>query len=171
MTQRRGWDLVECVAAALALIAALVWFGSSLVGSFRPDTLARPYWSGGPRTDTAGVVALVVLVVSVAVSETLRLWRRRSQSPGTRVQRLPLSSAALVATGVAAAGLVGGIALAVYLSVNAVTHPATLGLQATHFATWPTESTLRVLALAAAGSSSGWLRFVTIRWPGAWIGS
>ena len=77
----------------------------------------------------------------------------------------------MVATGVAAAVLVGGMALVVYLSVNAVTHPATLGHPATHFATWPTESTLRVLALAATGLASGWLRFVTVRYPGAWIGS
>jgi hypothetical protein len=171
MTSWRGRDLVESVATALAVASALVWFGASLVGSFRPDALARPYWSGGPRTDTSGVVALVVLGCSVAASEILRLWRRRSRASGKGVRGVPVSSAMLVWTGVAAAGLVVGIVLVLYLSVNAVTHPATLGLQATHLTTWPTESTLRMLALAVAALSSGWLRFVSVHSPGAWIGS
>jgi hypothetical protein len=172
VTRWRGLAVVESVATALALAATLVWFGSSLVGSFRPDALAHPYWSGGPRTDTSGVVALAVLTVSLAVSEFLRLRRRRNRaSGGPVVQRVPMSSAALVTTSLAAAVLVVGIALVVYLSVNAVTHPATLGQRATHFATWPTESTLRMLALVTAGLSSGWLRFVTVCYPGAWIGS
>jgi hypothetical protein len=169
--RRRGLAVVESVATALALAATLVWFGSSLVGSFRPDALAHPYWSGGPRTDTSGVVALAVLAVSLAVSEFLRLLRRRNRASGPVVARVRMPSAALVTTSLAAAVLVVGIALVVYLSVNAVTHPATLALQATHFATWPTESTLRMLGLVAAGLSSGWLRFVTVCYPGAWIGS
>lgn len=171
VTRWRGLAVVESVATALALAATLVWFGSSLVGSFRPDVLAHPYWSGGPRTDTSGVVALVVLTVSLAVSEFLRLYRRRNRASGPVVQRVPMSLAALVTTSLAVAVLVVGIALVVYLSVNAVTHPVTLGLRATHFDPWPTESTLRMLALVAAGLSSGWLRFVTICHPGAWFGS
>jgi hypothetical protein len=54
-------------------------------------------------------------------------------------------------------------ALVVYLSVNAVTHPATLLIQATHFARWPTEGTLRVIALLLCVLSVGWLRFMTAR--------
>src|SRR5580704_7087491 len=96
MTSWRGRDLVESVATALAVASALVWFGASLVGSFRPDALARPYWSGGPRTDTSGVVALVVLGCSVAASEILRLWRRRSRASGKGVRGVPVSSAMLV---------------------------------------------------------------------------
>ena len=171
ITRRWGLAIVESIAAALALTAALVWFGSSLVGSFRPDLLGRPYWTGGPRTDTSGVVALVVLALSLAVSEILRVSRRRSRGSGEDTHRVQMSSTALVTTGLAAAGVAVGIALVLYLSVNAVTHPATLGLQATHFARWPTESTVRVLALLAAGLGSGWLRLVTIRSPGSWIGS
>lgn len=45
--------------------------------------------------------------------------------------------------------------LVAYISVNAVTHPFTLHLQATHFAPWPTEGTLRVIALAACAASVG----------------
>ena len=74
-------------------------------------------------------------------------------------------------TGAAVAALVGGIGLVVYLSVNALTHPATLAIEATHFATWPTEGTLRVLALAATALAAAWLRLVTVLHPGSWIGS
>jgi hypothetical protein len=53
--------------------------------------------------------------------------------------------------------------LVVYLSVNAVTHPYTLTLRATHFASWPTEGTLRVFALLLCVLSVGWLRFTSAR--------
>jgi hypothetical protein len=50
--------------------------------------------------------------------------------------------------------------LVVYLSVNAVTHPATLGVHATHLATWPTEGTLRVAALLSCTCSAAALRYL-----------
>jgi TRAP-type C4-dicarboxylate transport system permease small subunit len=50
--------------------------------------------------------------------------------------------------------------LVLYLSVNAVTHPATLGLQATHFAPWPTERALRVTALLLCICSVTILRYL-----------
>jgi len=173
MQRETGLAVLESSAAALALAAALVWFGSSLVGSFRPDALGRAYWPavGWPRTDTSGVAALAVLVIALAVSEILRVSRRRTGAPPAGALPVSMSSVGVVATGVAVAGVVAGIALVVYLSVNAVTHPATLALQATHFATWPTEGTLRVLALVVAALGSGWLRYVVIRHPGSWIGS
>jgi hypothetical protein len=49
-------------------------------------------------------------------------------------------------------------ALFVYLSVNSVTHPYTLGEQATHLAQWPSEGSLRVLALMACIATVSWLR-------------
>jgi hypothetical protein len=50
--------------------------------------------------------------------------------------------------------------LVAYLSVNAVTHPATLAIRATHLASWPTEGTLRVIALGACGSAVGAMRWM-----------
>jgi len=50
--------------------------------------------------------------------------------------------------------------LAVYISVNAVTHPATLEIQATHLAAWPTEGTLRVAALLLCMCSVTVLRYL-----------
>jgi hypothetical protein len=38
-------------------------------------------------------------------------------------------------------------ALIVYLSLNAVMHSVTLGLQMAHLLPWPTEGTIRVIAL------------------------
>ncbi len=165
--------VVESVAAGLALAALLVWFGACLVGSFHPDRLARPYWPaiGGLRTDTAGVVAFAVLVVTLTVSETLRVCRRGRGAPAEGGERVPISRVTAAVTGAAVAALVGGIGLVVYLSVNALTHPATLAIEATHFATWPTEGTLRVLALAATALAAAWLRLVTVLRPGSWIGS
>ena len=52
--------------------------------------------------------------------------------------------------------------LVVYLSVNAVTHPATLRLQATHLLSWPAEGTLRVVALLLAAVYVAVLRYL---WP------
>jgi hypothetical protein len=49
--------------------------------------------------------------------------------------------------------------LVAYISLNAVTHPATLQLHATHLATWPTEGTLRVDALAASACAVAALRY------------
>jgi hypothetical protein len=107
----------ESAAAALAVPAILVWFGSCLVGSFHPDELGRPYWPqiGGPRTDTSGVVAFAVLVCALAVSETLRVFRRHRLRPESR-PRAPLSPATAATTGVAAAVLVASVGLVLYLS-------------------------------------------------------
>lgn len=117
------------------------------------------------------MVAFAVLVVTLTVSETLRVCRRRRGKPVEGGDGVPISSVAAAVTGAAAAALVGGIGLVVYLSVNTLTHPATLTIQATHFATWPTEGTLRVLALTATALAAAWLRLVTVRHPGSWIGS
>ena len=45
-------------------------------------------------------------------------------------------------------GVVLGTAVVIYLSLNAVTHPVTLGMQLTHLWPWPTEGTVRVIGLA-----------------------
>ena len=55
-------------------------------------------------------------------------------------------------------GLVG------YLSVNAVTHPSTLELHVTHLLSWPSEGTVRVIALLLAAGSVSIVRYL---WSGA----
>ncbi|MHB1597000.1 MAG: hypothetical protein ACYCO9_11840 [Streptosporangiaceae bacterium] len=142
-----GRNLAEAIAAGLAFGSALCWAGTCLVGSFRPAGLAVPYWSDLPwlRTDTCGIIAFALLTISFPVSEYLRRLRGRGTSGGPECGRGVTLAVTLAWT---TATL--GAALVVYLSVNAVTHPITMGMAATHVLPWPTEGTLRVVALLGA---------------------
>lgn len=153
--------VVEAVATGLAYGAGLTCASALLLASFRPYDLAMPYWSriSWLRTDTCGAASFVVVAVALVVSEYLRLRRnggRRRRPSGVR-SRSYLARAVAEVIAVLATGLV------VYLSVNAVTHPWTLTVQATHFVRWPTEGTLRVAALLLCVLSVGWLRFTSAR--------
>src|ERR1700729_1235254 len=57
-----AWLAVEAAAAGLAFGSLLEWASTALVGSFRPQYLADPYWRGVPwlRTDTSGFAAFIV---------------------------------------------------------------------------------------------------------------
>jgi hypothetical protein len=136
--------VVESVAFGLGYTAVLVWAGSALVGSFGYSE-ARPYWAAIPhlRTDTAGVIAFAVAIVSLAVSRYLQLRRRN----GAPVEPVARSAGVLAVQAVAETAVVLATGLVAYLSLNAVTHPETLGMQLTHLLSWPTEGTVRVLAL------------------------
>jgi hypothetical protein len=172
----------EAAAAGLAVSGTLCWLGACAVASFRPYLLFLPYWNAIPwlRTDTCGAAAFFVTAICLVTSKYLRLSRLSGTGPQPRTPRLPgatthrgtepiprqaeeLAGAGarmrlLVAVSETAAIL--SAAIVVYLSVNAVTHPQTLAIQATHFASWPTEGTLRVLGLVACAVSVGVLRFV-----------
>ncbi len=157
--------VVEAVAAGLACGGLLVVFGACLVASFRPNSLFGPYWTGIPRlrTDSSGAAAFVVAGVGIVVSEGCRLRRRPSAELGDDHRRAG-------AWTVWAVAVLRGIAIlsaivVVYLSVNAVTHPYTLAIHATHFVSWPTESTLRAVALALASVAVGILRWLSIDRP------
>jgi len=136
--------VVESAAFGLGYTAVLIWVGSALVASFS-DYEALPYWPAIPhlRTDTAGVLAFAVSFVSLVVSKYLQL-RRRSAAPVEPVERTPGVS---LVQAVAETAVVLATGLVIYLSVNAVTHPFTLTLQLTHLWPWPSEGTVRVLAL------------------------
>jgi hypothetical protein len=61
----------------------------------------------------------------------------------------------------AVAVVVLGTGVVIYLSLNAVTHPFTLRLQLTHLWPWPSEGTVRVIALGvclAAAAARRYLR-------------
>jgi hypothetical protein len=154
-------NAIEVVAFGLACTGGLVWLGACLVAIFRPEHLARPYWPAlsGLRTDTAGALAFLVSGIGLAISEYLRLSRDPDTRPRGVPQRQPAASRrAMQAAAETMAAMSAG--LVVYLSANQVTHPATLDIQATHFAPWPTEGTLRVLALLATALSTGALRWL-----------
>jgi hypothetical protein len=163
------WLAIEALAAGLAYSAGLCWVSVCLVASFRPGDLGAPYWRGVPglRTDTSGIVAFFVVAAGFAASEYLRLRRRRDAA--VRPDRVlaarmakPLALAMSETVALLATGLVG------YLSVNAVTHPATLERHATHLAAWPTEGTLRVAALLLCACSVTVLRYLWARPAARW---
>lgn len=161
-----GWLAVEAAAAGLAFGSLLEWASTALVGSFRPLDLADPYWRGVPwlRTDTSGFAAFLVAAVCLLTSEYLRLRRRRSAaSAGAVPPPTALGGAVLLAMAAAETVAVLATGLFGYLSVNAVTHPATQQIQATHLLSWPTEGTLRVVALLLCIVSFGMVRYLRPR--------
>lgn len=161
-----AWLAVEAAAAGLAFGSLLEWASTALVGSFRPLDLADPYWRGVPwlRTDTSGFAAFLVAAVCLLTSEYLRLRRRRSAASAGAVPP-PTAPGGAVLLAMAAAETVAVLATGLfgYLSVNAVTHPATQQIQATHLLSWPTEGTLRVAALLLCIVSFGMVRYLRPR--------
>jgi hypothetical protein len=155
---------LEALAFGIAYAAGLCWASVCLVGSFRDTELASPYWTGIPglRTDTCGEAAFLVLAVCLATSEYLRLHRRRDSAANPSQE--PLSSnTALLTVAIARTVALLATGIVIYLSVNAVTHPATLALHLTHLAPWPAEGTVRVIALLLCACAAAALRFLQAR--------
>jgi hypothetical protein len=152
--------IVESVALGLGYTSVLIWSGSALVASFTGGE-ANPYWPDIPqlRTDTTGVIAFAVAIVSLVVSKYLQL-RRRSSAPLEPVTHGP---GVLAVQAVAETAAVLGTALVIYLSLNAVTHPVTLGIKLTHLWPWPSEGTVRVIGLAICLASVATSRYLRVR--------
>jgi hypothetical protein len=161
--------VVESAALGLGYAATLVWVGSALVGSFGYDD-AYPYWPAIPhlRTDTAGFIAFAIAIVSLVVSKYLQL-RRRNGAPARPVAQPAARPAGVLAVqAVAETAALLGTGLVIYLSLNAVTHPWTLRIQLSHLVPWPSEGTVRVIALGiclVAVATSRYLR-ATVTRPG-----
>lgn len=161
---RRLW--VESVALGLGYTTVLIFGGSALVAAFSPYE-SYPYWPVIPhlRTDTSGVLAFAVALVSLTLSKYLELRRRNDHGdtparPATRPAGVHAVQAVAEAAAVCATGLV------IYLSLNAVTHPWTLPVHLTHLAPWPSEGTVRVIGLAvclAAVATRHYLRATATR--------
>jgi hypothetical protein len=145
-TRSRGTSkrLVESAAFGLGYTSVLVWIGSALVGSFGASG-AVPYWPTLPhlRTDTAGALAFVVAAATLSISRYLQLRRRSSVT--LRSADRPAGVYAVQAVAETATVLCTGVVI--YLSLNAVTHPWTLRIHLTHLLSWPSEGTVRVIAL------------------------
>ena len=137
-------------AAGLAYGAGLCAASAFVVASFQPGWLSYPYWGALPwlRTDTCGVLAFLVASISFATSEYLRA--RRGTRPAPRDNDVRRSLALATSN----TGIVFATGLFVYLSTNAVTHPWTLSLPATHLARWPTEGPAGVVGVAVRWSAA-----------------
>ena len=158
--------MVESVALGLGYAAVLIFGGAALVAAFSNNE-SSPYWALVPalRTDTSGVLAFVVALVSLPVSRYLELRRHgdRGDTPARPVSR---SAGVHAVQAVAEAAVVLATGLVIYLSLNAVTHPSTLELQLTHLAPRPSEGTVRVLGLfvcLAAVATRHYLRATATR--------
>lgn len=153
--------MVEAVAAGLAFGSLLGWASTCLVGIFRPQDLADPYWQGIPwlRTDTAGFISFIIAAISLICTEYLRLRRRqasvaRADSPTGNSPAISMLLAVSKTVTVLGAGLV------TYLSFNTITHPWSQQLQVSHLLPWPSEGTLRVAALVLCVCSVTIYRYV-----------
>jgi hypothetical protein len=149
--------LVESAALGLGYATVLIWSGSALVAAFS-DYEATPYWPAIPhlRTDTSGVIAFAVSMISLAVSRYLQL-RRRSDTP---VQPVARTAGVLAAQAVAETAVVLATGMVIYLSLNSFTHPFTLRLQLTHLWPWPSEGTVRVIGLGICLVAVGTSRYL-----------
>jgi hypothetical protein len=160
-----GLPVIEAVAAGLSYGALLCWVSVCILGSFRPDGLPDPYWSGLPhaRSDTTGIVAFAVVAGCGTVAEYLRLRRRQRTVPAPELLELRQGAAELLAAAASRMTALLSTGLVLYLSVNAVTHPATLAIHVTHLVSWPTEGTLRVVALLLSTGSVAASRYLAVR--------
>jgi hypothetical protein len=162
--------VVESAALGLGYAATLVWVGSAFVGSFGYNYDAFPYWPAIPhlRTDTAGFIAFAIAIVSLVVSKYLQL-RRRNGAPARPVAQIAARPAGVLAVqAVAETAALLGTGLVIYLSLNAAVHPWTLRIQLSHLVPWPSEGTVRVIALGiclVAVATSRYLRATATR-PG-----
>src|SRR6266480_2861301 len=75
--------VIEAITAGLAFGSVLWWASTCLVGSFRPQGMADPYFPSVPglRTDTAGFVAFIISAICLVASEYLRLHRCQRAEP------------------------------------------------------------------------------------------
>jgi hypothetical protein len=138
---------LEGITTGVGYACALVALGAFVMASFRPDGLPTPYWDrlAWLRTDTLGALCFAIAIVAFALSEYLRISRRtRFPMDGQQTHRGARSMLIIAA---ARTLVVAGTVLVIYLSVNAVTHPRTMTLPATHLLSWPSEETLRVATL------------------------
>lgn len=150
----------EAAAFGLGYASMLCWASTALVGSFGGSPLASPYWPDLPwlRTDTTGVVAFALAAVSLIVSRYLHLHRTRDAGPPR--QPADRSAGALAAQATAETAALLGTAIFVYLSFNAVTHDYTLRVHLTHLLSWPSEGTVRVIALGICAVSVAATRYL-----------
>jgi hypothetical protein len=151
---------VEAFAFGVGYTSVLCWASACLVATFGGASLSSPYWPVLPwlRTDTAGEIAFALAAVSLVASKYLSFRRARTSSTGQHSIDRPAYVLAIQAVSETAAVL--ATAVVAYLSLNVVTHSATLRLQLTHLLPGPSEGTVRVIALGICAASVAATRYL-----------
>jgi hypothetical protein len=151
---------VEAAAYGLGYASVLCWASTCLVAIFGGAPLASPYWPDIPwlRTDTTGIVTFTLAAVCLVVAKYLRLRRLGS---GWLERQLPDRAAiALAARSVAETAVILGTGVVACLSFNVVTHSYTLRVHVIHLLSWPSEGTVRVIALIICALSMALTRYL-----------
>jgi hypothetical protein len=151
---------VEAAAFGMGYTSVLCWASTCLVATFGGASLASPYWPVLPwlRTDTTGVIAFALAAVSLAVSKYLRL--RRTRAGAIAPPPVSRTASAHAVQAIAETAAVLATAVVAYLSLNVVTHSVTLRIQLTHLWPWPSEGTVRVIALGICVASVSATRYL-----------
>ena len=127
-----------------ALFGLLGWLYAAACAAFRPGLLSKPIAAVplNMHRDTFGAFSFAVSLVATFVLQVHSgsVYRRLAARPG-------VLDAALRTV------VVFGLLAWVYVAVNSLTHPATVGHRLTHFAPWPTEGTVAVVCFAASAAS------------------
>jgi hypothetical protein len=157
----KGKLLLESATLGLGYAGFLVWVGSALMGSFGWAD-SSPYWPAIPhlRTDTAGFLGFAVALVALLVSQYLKLRRQNGGQPARGPA--PRPAGVLLLQSAADVAVLLGTGLVIYLSCNAFMHPWTLKIQLTHLLPWPSEGTVRVLALLACWAGLAIRRYLRV---------
>jgi hypothetical protein len=155
-----GRRRAEAAFFGLGSAALACWISVALVASFAGELLPFPYWPDIPhlRTDTTGVIAFGVSAICLTASRYLRLASPRAAAQAPPAGGWPRQTA--LARAVAETAALMGIAAFAYLSMNNFTHYGSLRLQLTHLWPWPSEGTVRVIALAVIAVSLAVARYL-----------
>lgn len=152
--------LLRPAAETAAVYGLLGWIYVAAYAATRPAALSQPISAVLPlRRDTFGCACFAVSAIAALCLQigTGRVLARRPR--GTSATDAALRTA----TGYA-------LLVWVYLCVNSLTHPDTIGIRLTHFAAEPTEGETAVACYAASAAAFGALR-LRGRGPGLGLGT
>jgi hypothetical protein len=138
----RGVDLFVAAARALQWAALACWVYVALVGIIMPRYLPLRFEGTLPiRTDTSGEAAFALSTCLLVLTDLFGSPSRLTPGPARVIWSVARSLALHATAGWA------------YISANSISHPGTLHLPLTHFASWPTEGGFALGCMVIAVSS------------------